>query len=320
MPRKDVSPVAWYRDPTKDAPPLVHSYVAALATSLQARGEPVDLTELMGASGWAFRIIAHEDLCPSATSVFDWGTILPETVRQAGYEVTHLLAFGKEQRQELRPQALDAIRTALDGGTLPVAWDIQEPPEWGVITGYDDDARLLQTQYEGRPATLPYGGLGEREIALLSVIIPGRSQPRSPEAIIREALGIAVRHARQQEWMERPAYQDGLAAYGQWARALTKEADATNWGMAWYCGVTWYAARWYATRWLERRAAELPGLAEAAAAYGEVRDHLRVVWQGLRSGEQASPEAAAMLAQELDAAQAAEERGVQGIERFLAQG
>jgi len=79
--------------------------------------------------------------------------------------------LSEEQRRELRLQALDAIRTALDDGILPIGWDIQEPPEWGVITGYDDGAAPLHTQYEGQPSTLPYDRLGEREIAILAVII-----------------------------------------------------------------------------------------------------------------------------------------------------
>ena len=309
--------VAWYRDPTEGAPPMVHSYVAALATSLQARGEPVDLTHLMGASGWAFRIIAHEDLCPSATSVFDWPSILPETVRQAGYGVTHHFAYGEGQRRELRPQTLAAIRAALDDGSLPLGWDVLEPPEWSIITGYDDDAELLHARYECQAGTLPYDRLGEREIAILSVILPGAREPQPEERAIAEALGIAVRHARQQEWLERPVYQDGPAAYAQWARAMTERADTANWEMAWYYGVTWYAARWYAARWLERLAAERPTLGEAAAAYSEVRDRLRAVWEGLQTRERLSAESAAALAQELRAAQAAEERGVAAIERWL---
>ena len=249
--------------------------------------------------------------------MFDWPSILPETVRQAGYGVTHHFAYGEGQRRELRPQTLAAIRAALDDGSLPLGWDVLEPPEWSIITGYDDDAELLHARYECQAGTLPYDRLGEREIAILSVIIPGAREPQPEERAIAEALGIAVRHARQQEWLERPVYQDGPAAYGQWARAMTERADTANWEMAWYYGVTWYAARWYAARWLERLAAERPTLGEAAAAYSEVRDRLRAVWEGLQTRERLSAESAAALAQELRAAQAAEERGVAAIERWL---
>lgn len=317
MPGKQIASIAWYRDPTDRAPAMVHSFIGALATSLQARGEPVDMVHLMGASAWAFRILVHEALCPSATSVFDWVSILPHTVHQVGYEVRHHFAYTEQERRALRPQALAEIRAALDAGTLPVAWDVQEPPEWSVITGYDDDAGLLHTQWENQPATLPYDRLGEREIPIISVTIPGARRPLPEDEVVAEALRTAVRHARQGEWLQRPVYQDGLPAYAQWAHAMTERADDANWEMAWYYGATWYAARWYAVRWLERVAPGRAPLGEALAAYTKVRDHLEVVWEGLRTGEHPTTEAASALAQELRAARAAEQRGIAAMAHYL---
>ena len=56
------------------------------------------------------------------------------------------------------------------------------------------------------------------------------------------------------------------------------------------------------------------------AAYGEVHDHLRVVWEALRTRQRPSADVAAALAQELRAAQAAEWRGVAAIEGWLGEG
>jgi len=87
-----------------------------------------------------------------------------------------------------------------------------------------------------------------------------------------------------------------------------------------YPVATWYAARWYAARWLDRVAAGRPALGAPAAAYGEVHDHLRVVWEALRTRQRPSADVAAALAQELRAAQAAEWRGVAAIEGWLGEG
>jgi hypothetical protein len=78
--------VLWYTDPNahaKGEPGLYHSFVAGVATELSYLGDEVNPASLMGTSGFAFRIFINEVMCPSAISVFNWASILPETLEPA---------------------------------------------------------------------------------------------------------------------------------------------------------------------------------------------------------------------------------------------
>ena len=52
------------------------------------------------------------------------------------------------------------------------------------------------------------------------------------------SLKTAVKHGEQGEWLERPAYQDGLPAYETWASALEKLAEGGEQN-----GLNYYAER-----------------------------------------------------------------------------
>ena len=121
------------------------SYLAAVAGALQAHGEEVDPVWLMGASGWAFRIIVEKTLCPSAMSIFDWASLLPEAVRNAGWDCTQISRLWHEDawREQRRAEAQAAIIASIDAGTPAIVWDLLLP-EWGLITGYDDGARVIR--------------------------------------------------------------------------------------------------------------------------------------------------------------------------------
>ena len=81
--------VEWYVDREARArgePGIYLSFISSLAGALRARGDAVDPVWLMGASGWAFRILMNEALCTSATSMFSFVEDLPDSVRNAGYD------------------------------------------------------------------------------------------------------------------------------------------------------------------------------------------------------------------------------------------
>ena len=71
------------------------------------------------------------------------------------------------------------------------------------------------------PSSQEFGKLGQNNIKILSVAIPGEPNQRSREEIIHNSLRAAVAHAEQKEWADRPDYANGLPAYDMWA--LTHE-------------------------------------------------------------------------------------------------
>ena len=94
---------SWYVDPKaeeKGEPGLCNTFIASVATALQRMGVAVDPSWLMGTSGFAFRILVNEIMCPSAMSVFDWSAILPEAMEQADYHCIYVSRLWHETDKE----------------------------------------------------------------------------------------------------------------------------------------------------------------------------------------------------------------------------
>ena len=53
-------------------PGIRHSYLASVATVLHYLKPDFDPIWMMGAGGFAFRIMVNETMCPSAMSNFNW--------------------------------------------------------------------------------------------------------------------------------------------------------------------------------------------------------------------------------------------------------
>jgi hypothetical protein len=327
--------ISWYTDEDareRDEPGIAHSYLAGLATALRHLDGRLDPFRLMGASGFAFRIFVNETFCPSAMSVFDWSALLPEAVEQAGHRCTYVSRLWEEGEVEepRREEAHQAIVEGLEEGRPAVVWDVHEA-EWGLIVGCDDRREEYATlTCAGRDSTLPFDRLGRNGIDILSVAIPGESNGRSRDEIVRRSLEAAVAHAEGREWMDRPKYQDGLAAFDLWATLYDRWVLIARAGksdrlspdlprFARYYGAVHYGARCYARDYLSVLADGDADLKEAASAYSTVATALRPVWtHALTLGEEApTPDDLAGLAQRIRDAKTAEAAGVEALRRSL---
>jgi hypothetical protein len=329
--------IRWYVDPgakDRNEPGLSHSYIASLATALNFTSGGLAPAWLMGASAFAFRIFVNETLCPSAMSIFDWSAILPEAVEQAGRRCIYVSRLWNEDafEAERRQEAHRAILMAIDRGVPAVVWDVHDV-EWGLIVGCDETRALYETlACDGKPTTLPFDRLGRNGIDILSVAIPGKPNGRPREEVVRRSLEAAVAHAEGREWMDRPKYQDGLAAFDLWATLYDRWALITKAGrsdrlspelprfVAYYADIH-YSARCYAREYLRVIADGDEHLERAAAAYSDVAATLRPVWehsQGL-GDEPADAGNLEELARGIRKAKAAEQGGVAGLRRYLSE-
>lgn len=327
--------VTWYTDEAARArgePGIAHSYLASLATTLQYLDDVVDPVWLMGASGFAFRIFVNETFCPSAMSVFDWSRLLPEAVEQAGRRCVHVSRLWDEDalEAERREEAHRAIVEGMASGRPAVTWDVHDA-EWGLIVGFDEGRGEYETLTSaGETSTLPFDRLGRNGIDILSVAIPGEPNGRPREEVVRRSLEAAVAHAEGREWMDRPKYQDGLAAFDLWATLYDRWALITKAGKAdrlspdlprfarYYAG-THYGARCYARDYVERVAEGAPRLEDAAAAYSIVAAALQLVWEHARAldGAASAPEGLEAVARSIREAKVAEEAAVEALRRHL---
>lgn len=318
--------VRWHTDTTagEGVPTcMLHSYTKAALTALQAQEGSVDPVWVAGATGTAFHIWAHKDLCPSATSVFDWSILAPG-LEAAGWHCQYWSRLWHEEAvaEERRRAAHDAIVRALREGKVPVSWDIGIP-EWGVITGFDDERKeYAALSVMAKPAPLAYEKLGKREIGILSVTIIGGRNGRDRRESLAMSLAAAIRHAEQGEWTQRPDYQDGLPAYPLWAAALERlaETGGEQKMLGYYAG-TYFAARHYARRYLGLALETLgdhAALRRAADSYATVEAELGRTWAILsRDGRRSSAELREAAAHVREAGEA-EREAVAALKTFIA--
>ncbi|MBD3257971.1 hypothetical protein GF377_06025 [candidate division GN15 bacterium] len=335
MTQHAISDIAWYRDPVavdSGLPGICHSFVASLATALNHIHGELDPVWLMGTCTFAFRIVVNETFCPSAMSVFDWNAVLPAAVENTGHRCTYITRLWDEENLEVerKQEAHEAILAALRDDRPSVVWDVADT-EWGLIVGYDDSAgEYVALSHAGDKVELPVDKLGRNGINVLSVAIPGQPNGRSRKAAVRTALEIAVRHAEGKEWMERPRYQDGLAAFDLWSilyerGALLAEAGkAEKVGpdiprfMAYYAA-HYFSARWYAGRFLLAVADGDRNLENAAKHCDEAASYLKLVWEeSLRMNSLDDPDLLKRHGQHIADAGRAERAAIEAIKNWLA--
>lgn len=333
MAAKVVEGIEWYVDEAakqRGEPGICHSFLASLATAVKYIEGDIDPIRVMGASGFAFRVFMNKCLCPSAMSMFNFSAVLPEAVEQLGYRCRYVSRMWDEKvlEKERRKEGHAAIVEGIDKGRPAIVWDVANC-EWGLIVGYDEKRKVYSTlTCEGKPSTLKYRKLGRNGIDILSVTIAGEANERSREEIVRRSLEMAVNHAEQREWIDRPEYQDGLAGLEMWADIMDLGAAMAEAGKLERCGPDTlempryfaghiYGAKCYARDYLRAIGACDESLEKAAGCYEKVAAFLKPTWECFRGKEVPDAEKFGQLGQSIRAAKEAEKEGIASIRERL---
>lgn len=209
--------------------------------------------DIIATSGFAFRMWVSADLCPSATSI--WEFRKQHTWTESGglsCEYTERLWGEDAIEEERRLTAIAQIKKSIDSGIPAVSWDIGVP-EWGLITGYDDEMEKFYTLAVNGNGEMPYDVLGKRELPLLSVLtitgIKAVPKGKSQEEILKDTMKLAVEHLQGREWCDNAK---GLEAYP----ALIKHFQAdfnpdASWNMEYFLG-TFGGLKYYAWKYFEK--------------------------------------------------------------------
>ena len=325
--------IKWYVDKAakeREEPGICHSFMASLTTAMNYIEGDVDPMWLMGASGFAFRMFMNKCFCPSAMSMFDFSAVLPEAVEQAGYQCRYVSRMWdeKELERQRRKEGCAAIAEGIEQGRPAVVWDVADC-EWGLIIGYNDKRKVYTTlTHAGQPSKLKYGKLGQNGIDILSVAIPGGRNDRSRKEIVRKSLAMAVDHAEQREYIDRPDYQNGLAGFEMWADVMDAGAMLAEAGKLTCCGDDalmfaeyyagcFYGARCYARDYLNMIANGDKHLNEAAVCYEKVATCLQVVWESFVKRQWPEAETFKELGQSIRDAKEVEKQGIALVKTYL---
>lgn len=160
------------------------------------------------------------------------------------------------------------------------------------------------------------------------MIIPGEPNQRTREQAIRNSLSLAIAHAEGREWTERPAYQNGLAAYDLWATVFDRWALLVEAGKAHkltpslpdhaaYYAQHYYSARCYARNYLHDIANGSDDLLDAFRAYARVAVTLPQVWDAFPRTRHPNEALLRSLASSIRSAKTAEQEGLDHRRRHL---
>ena len=288
----------------RDATGYLFSFAKSLSCAVKHSPCRAFAEDIVATSGFAFRMWVSQDLCPSATSIWEFDRQKP-WVESGGLACDYVgRCWGEEQFEETRRlQALNAIRASVDAGVPAVAWDIGIP-EWGLVTGYDDEAGLLYALpvNAGEPHAMPCDALGRREVPILSVLTVTGASEKPKEAILMDTMRLAVQHLTGREWCEN---QKGLAAYDALIRVFSERWEtASSWNAEYFLG-TYGALKEYAWKYFEKS-----GERELAELYRAVFESWMRAFSLLKTGGE-KEDAAAEIAKLLRSARDSESQAVE---------
>lgn len=256
------------------------SHLGCLKGCLDFLQVPVTDAWLHGASGHAFVLNIHEELCPSGPTAWETKRML-ELCENTGCRL-EIIAAHKSQAafHQTRQDAWQAIRSAIDNQTPCYGWELSIP-EFYVIHGYDDTGYYFRGPLcESGGGPLPWQKLGDTDIGWIEVAIVRPADPRTDEQVVREALQFAVAYTLHPEPWTQNKYQGGLAGYTLWMESLS-DHKADGFGTA-YNAAVWATCRSHAARFLHEAKERLtksltPDLDRAATHYEAVAGHLKQV-------------------------------------------
>jgi hypothetical protein len=250
--------ISW--DGIQDATSYLFSFAKSLACAVKNSPWPEYAEDIVATSGFAFRMWVNSDLCPSATSIWDFECQKP-WVGNGGLFCDYVGRYwGQDDiENEKRLAAIEIIKSSINRGIPAISWDIGVP-EWGLITGYDDDMQMFYTlainAEKADPTNpaykidkMPYDALGKRELPILSVLtITGRSE-KTKEAILHDTMRLAVNHLKGREWCDNAK---GLDAYTALIKIFEENPDiAASWNAEYYLG-TYAALKEYAYKYFKK--------------------------------------------------------------------
>lgn len=238
-----------------DSTGYLFSFAKSLACAVKNSPWPEYTEDIVATSGFAFRMWVSADLCPSATSIWEFDNQKP-WVESGGLTCDYVGRYwGQENiEEEKRLEAIAKIKSSINNGIPAISWDTGLP-EWGLITGYDEDGQMfsiLSIVEDDSPASnqMPFAQLGKREIPLLSVLtITGKSD-KTEENILYDTKKLAVSHLTGAEWSDENA--SGLEAYPALIRHFEEDFNPDlSWNMECFLG-TYGALKYYAWKYFEK--------------------------------------------------------------------
>jgi hypothetical protein len=261
------------------------SHLGCIKGCLDYLGLDVSDAWLFGATGHAFVLNVHEELCPSGPTA--WNTeMLFKLGKNIGYQIDGV--FGMKTAADFAEKqklAWEHAKSAMDQGLPCYGWEL-DVPEYYVVYGYDDTGYyFFGPGCDDGKGPKPWQELGDTGIGVIEMYSVKPGQAADDAQTVKEALAFALEHAASPSRWIFPKYKAGLAGYDNWIRALESSA-ADGFGMA-YNTAVWAECRGYAVLFLQEAKERLEGRGEAL--FDEAIDRYQAVHANLQKVAEAFP-------------------------------
>ncbi|MBN1200558.1 MAG: hypothetical protein JXJ20_01760 [Anaerolineae bacterium] len=226
------------------------SHMGCVLGCLEHLGIDVSNAWLFGATGHAFLLNIHDELCPSGPTA--WKTpMLSQLGRNIGYEEEVIFGMGPEGNIPAKQQeAWDKVRAALDAGIPCYGWGLAVP-EFYVIYGYDETGYYYSgPMHDAGHGPKPWQKLGDSWNGMIEVYIVRRGEPVPDAQAVKAALTFALEFAQGPSKWVLPNYNAGLTAYDRWIGAIERQKQCDEHGLS-YNAAAWDECRRCAVHFLE---------------------------------------------------------------------
>lgn len=261
------------------------TFAGALSAALSATDRPVAYSDLMGASGLAFRVrwwrrFDQPDWCPSSP-VGEFSEEIVAVADAIGWRIRQASRM-EDDNKDMSANA-QAVRDSIDAGR-PVVGYPDADLNTAVCYGYEQSGEETAFLWNA------YGRNGHRvspsKVGPWLLFMDEPIEPMSPRVALKQALTTPNwRRSRLQHW--NPVYGDnGWYLYGrdalqQWrkdiamAESLSVEQQAKLFFVSWWCFDCLIDARRSAAKFLGDHLATIPGearkhLAKAVGSYSQL--------------------------------------------------
>jgi hypothetical protein len=306
------------------------SHLGGIKGCIDYLGLDISDAWLYGATGHAFVINVHTELCPSGPTA--WKTEkLFKLGPNAGYKIDGV--FGLKDTPDfaaVQERAWKHAKQALDHEIPCYGWEL-EIPEFYVIYGYEEGEGggyyYKGPGCEEGKGPKPWQELGDTGIGVLELYSIRPGQAADDATTVKQALDFALEHAANPQGWVFDGYRAGLEGYDTWIAAL-QEGKASDMG-ARYNTVVWLECRKYAAEFLAEAQTRLAGrtndlLAEAQHHYQIVAESLGQVaelypWSHHAKDEDVLPvdDKSRVAVEALQAARAAESAGLETLAKIV---
>jgi hypothetical protein len=240
---------------------------------------------LYGATGHAFIINMHQEVCPSGPTA--WQTMqLSDLGKNVGYVIDGVVGFKTEDGfSDVQKRAWQHVKDAIDRGWPCYGWEL-EMAEFYVINGYDDVGYYYAGPGcdEGK-GPKPWQALGDTEIGVVEMYSLRPGQAATDTATVKEAFSFVLEHATNpQKWIF-PGYKAGPQGFEVWIRAL-QDGKAADFGMR-YNAAVWAECRQHAVAFLQEAHERVNG--RTRPLFEQAIGHYQVVSQRLEQLSEAYP-------------------------------